>query len=210
MLILLLRQVQERHVLIACTIFHTHKISPRELPAHLQGADSGELCAQNMGAPVGETEWHRNDTGVQQSHYMRDGSTATNFGSVLLTHTNRQPLSQENVAAMQHQDDTLLAAKLEQAQLSEEYEGGQKNADLGRTDSKRGLRGAMAPMHTGTSAAGEHACPSSPIALLAQRCCNFRGLATVCSNSPILLCAWRKACALPSNPMCLVLLSDSQ
>ena len=99
-----------------------------------------------MGAPVGETEWHRNDTGVQQNHYMRDGSTATNFGSVLLSHTHRQPLSQENAAAMQSQDDTLLAAKLEQAQLSEEYEGGQKNADLGRTDSKRGLRGAMAPI----------------------------------------------------------------
>ena len=169
-----------------CTTFPTHKMSPRELPAHLQGVDSGELCAQNMGAPVGETEWHRNDRGVQQSHYMRDGSTATNFGNVLLTHTNRQPLSQENAAAMQHQDDTLLAAKLEQAQLSEEYEGGQKNADLGRTDSKRGLRGAMAPMHTGTSAAGEHACPALPPRqpLLRRRTAMLEGLADVCTNSP--------------------------
>ena len=139
------------------TTLLNREMSPRELLAHLQGADSGELCAQNMGAPVGETEWHRNDTGVQQNHYMRDGSTATNFGSVLLSHTHRQPLSQENAAAMQKQDDTLLAAKLQQAQLSEEHEGAPKNADLGRTDSVRGLRGAMAPMHTGTSAAGEPA-----------------------------------------------------
>ena len=126
-----------------------------------------------MGAPVGETEWHRNDMGVQQNHYMRDGSTASNFGSMLLSHTNRQPLSQENAAAMQHQDDTLLAAKLEQAQLSKEYGGAQKNADLGRTDSKRGLRGAMAPMHTGTSAAGERARPFSTTAPLVQTCCKL-------------------------------------
>ena len=159
-------------------------MSPRDLLAHFQGADSGELCAQNMGAPVGETEWHRNATGEQQTHYMRDGSTANNYGSVLLSHTHRQPLSQENAAAMKAQDDALLVAKMQQAQLSEEAPGPQ-NADLGRTDSKRGLRGAMAPMHTGTSAAGAHAFPSlcvRPFCVEAPAMC--AGLADVCASSP--------------------------
>ncbi len=56
---------------------------------------------QNAGAPVGETEWHRSVGGEHSTHYMREGSTASTYGNILMSHKNRQPLSEENALAMQ-------------------------------------------------------------------------------------------------------------
>ena len=80
---------------------------------------------------------------------MREGSSANRFGNVLMSQTHRQPLSQENALAMQRQDESLLANMMTHAHLSENE--GPQNADVGRTDSKRGLRGAMKPQHSSAS-----------------------------------------------------------
>ena len=77
---------------------------------------------------------------------MREGSSANKYGNVMLTHTHRQPLSEENALAMQHQDESLLAAQMSHAHLSEDHQP--QSDDVGRTDSKRGVRGAMAPKHS--------------------------------------------------------------
>ena len=98
---------------------------------------------------MGETEWHRSDRGEHNTHYMREGSSANNYGSVVMTHMNRQPLSEENALAMQHQDESLLAAQMSHAHLSDGQEP--QSDDVGRTDSKRGVRGAMAPKHSSAS-----------------------------------------------------------
>ncbi len=113
------------------------------------------LChLQNAGAPVGETEWHHSDGGDHQTHHMCEGSSASRFGNVLMSQTHCQPLSQENVLAMQRQDESLLANMMAHAHLNEN--DGPHNADVGRTDSKRGLRGAMKPQHPSPSSlAGE-------------------------------------------------------
>ena len=63
--------------------------------------DSLESVSKNAGAPVGETEWHRSDGGEHNTHYMREGSTANTYGSILLSHKDRQPLSEENALAIQ-------------------------------------------------------------------------------------------------------------
>ncbi len=94
---------------------------------------------------MGETEWHRSDGGAHNTHYMREGSSANNHGSVNMTHTNRQPLSEENALAMQRQDECLLAAQMSHVDLAEDQQ--LAGDDVGRTDSVRGVRGAMAPKH---------------------------------------------------------------
>ena len=100
---------------------------------------------QNPGAAVGETEWHRSDGGAHNTHFMREGSSANNYGNVMMTNTNRQPLSEENALAMQRQEESLLAAQMSHAHLTEDQKP--QNDDVGRTDSMRGVRGAMAPKH---------------------------------------------------------------
>ena len=113
------------------------------------------LLQQNAGASVGETEWHRSDRGDHQTHYMRDGSSANTYSNVMLTQTHRQPLSEENALAMQCQEESLLALQMAHSHLEEQEGGGPQNADVGRTDSKRGVRGAMAPMHSSAEPVGE-------------------------------------------------------
>ena len=63
--------------------------------------DRFESALQNAGAPVGETEWHRSDGGKHNTRYMREGSSANAYGNILLSHKDRQPLSEENAFAMQ-------------------------------------------------------------------------------------------------------------
>ena len=63
--------------------------------------DRFDSALQNAGAPVGETEWHRSEGGEHNTHYMREGSSAHAYGNLLLSHKDRQPLSEENALAMQ-------------------------------------------------------------------------------------------------------------
>ena len=92
---------------------------------------------------MGETEWHRSEGGAHNTHYMREGSSANNYGNVMMTNTNRQPLSEENALAMQRQNESLLAAQMSHADLADDQKP--QGDDVGRTDSVRGVRGAMAP-----------------------------------------------------------------